>query len=674
MQMRLRTLGLAGLLILLHGVMAWSVSPRIGVTADEPVHIVSGLYYWQTGDFRFQPENGNLPQRLSALPWVLAGVNVPATEGPAWDRADIWALGHKLLTDAGPKRTALLAASRGMNVLLGCCLLVVIFEWATGLWGHRAGLVALAVAAFCPNLLAHAGLATSDTAGALSFLVAVMAAWRLNHRVTMGRVLQAGLGAGLLAVAKFSAVLLPVVVAGLLIVRLCRGAALPWSLPAVGCGRLKKRSRQAIALAGAWLASAVLAWVVVWSAYGFRYAASPRGGAFMKSWDTVLITEPQKLGLPQLGEPLENCQVDVRAGALQATVRWARDHRVLPEAWLYGLSFVAYHSHSRLGFFNGDYGTTGSWLYFPAAWWWKSTPAGMLLLAAGVMSITLGRGRGRRWYRLAPLLILGAVYGGVSMAGSLNIGLRHELPLIAASWILAGAVARRDGFWRWRSGRLTATAGLCIVIGAHVAESVRTRPDYLAYFNGLAGPEAHRHRLLVDSNLDWGQGLPALASWVRDHARDRPVYLSYFGSDDVLFYPELSGVIRWGDLPFSRHPRALPTLLGPGLYAFGATQFQRAYSVVRGPWTGQREALYQELHTWLREQNARPSGTPLTTRRGRVLSLEETTLALSDYDALTLGRITQGLQNHRPVAALGGGAVLVFEIDAALLEQLTGVH
>jgi hypothetical protein len=131
-------------------------------------------------------------------------------------------------------------------------------------------------------------------------------------------------------------------------------------------------------------------------------------------------------------------------------------------------------------------------------------------------------------------------------------------------------------------------------------------------------------------------------------------------------------VIRWGDLPFSRHPRALPSPLGPGLYVFGATQFQRAYSVVRGPWSETREALYQDLNTWLRQQSARPPGTPLTTRGGRVLNDDETTLALIDHDALTLGRITHRLRGRTPVAVLGGGAILIFDLTSADAGWLSG--
>jgi hypothetical protein len=669
MQMRRRSVvWLVALLIAAHAVMAWSVSPQVGVTADEPVHIVSGLYYWQTGDFRFQPENGNFPQRWAALPWLLAGVKVPAVAGAAWQQADIWALGHQLLEQAGTRRTALLSTSRGMTVLLSCGLLALIYAWSAGLWGRRGGLVSLAAAAFCPNLLAHAGLATSDTAGALGFLAAVLAGWRLCHRVSVGRILAAGLATGFLALAKFSVVLLPVVIAGLLAVRIGRHAPLPWALPGRGSGRLRGLGGRIGALCGAWLAAGLLAWCLVWAAYGFRFTAAPAGGSWMKDWDTILITQSQQVGLPQLGEPAEGRLVQLQAGPLQTGLRWARGHRLLPEAWIYGLGFVAYHSHSRLAFFSGEHGTTGWWMYFPKAWWWKSTLPGMALMGVAGITLALNCRRARWWYRVAPLVVFAGVYGGVAMAGSLNIGLRHVLPVIAGGWVLVGAAVALGGQWAWsrQRRRVAVSVGLGALVTAHVGASLVSRPHYLAFFNALAGPVEQRHRRLVDSNLDWGQGLPALADWLRDHPQGRPVYLSYFGSDDPAFYPELAKVVRWGDLPFSRKPRDLPTPLGPGLYVFGATQFERVYGYVRGPWTPERERLYQQLRGWLPSQGVRPRGTPLTGPGGGLLTPDAADLAREDYDALSLGRITNQLQGRKPLAVLAGGALLVFELEAAV--------
>ena len=59
--------------------------------------------------------------------------------------------------------------------------------------------------------------------------------------------------------------------------------------------------------------------------------------------------------------------------------------------------------------------------------------------------------------------------------------------------------------------RWPALACLVLVsIGLFAGESLWRWPNYLAYFNQLAGGPSHGYRHLVDSSLDWGQDLPAL--------------------------------------------------------------------------------------------------------------------------------------------------------------------
>jgi hypothetical protein len=54
-------------------------------------------------------------------------------------------------------------------------------------------------------------------------------------------------------------------------------------------------------------------------------------------------------------------------------------------------------------------------------------------------------------------------------------------------------------------------------------------PHFLAYTSEYGGGRDEGHRLLLDSSLDWGQGLLAVRDWMRAENVDR-IYLSYFGS------------------------------------------------------------------------------------------------------------------------------------------------
>jgi hypothetical protein len=84
------------------------------------------------------------------------------------------------------------------------------------------------------------------------------------------------------------------------------------------------------------------------------------------------------------------------------------------------------------------------------------------------------------------------------------------------------------------------------VLVLHTLPSVWAAPGgYLSYFNALAGGRLGGHRVLLDSNLDWGQDLPRLAEWMRLHGV-ASVGLAYHGSDN----PDRFG-IRHEDLPGS---------------------------------------------------------------------------------------------------------------------------
>ena len=67
---------------------------------------------------------------------------------------------------------------------------------------------------------------------------------------------------------------------------------------------------------------------------------------------------------------------------------------------------------------------------------------------------------------------------------------------------------------------------------------LRVHPNYLAYFNEAAGGPSRGWRWLVDSNIDWGQDLPLLAKWQREHP-DRPVHLKYFGTVEPELYVDV---------------------------------------------------------------------------------------------------------------------------------------
>jgi hypothetical protein len=133
----------------------------------------------------------------------------------------------------------------------------------------------------------------------------------------------------------------------------------------------------------------------------------------------------------------------------------------------------------------------------------KTPIAFLVLLGAGFL-----RRHKQAWIPLA-------FAGGILLVGTfsrINIGIRHILPVYMAFALIAavGAVhlLEKAGGRRWIAGVVVALALW------FSASSVLAHPDYLPYFNELAAGEPER--IVVDSDLDWGQDVKRLAARLKE--------------------------------------------------------------------------------------------------------------------------------------------------------------
>ena len=211
------------------------------------------------------------------------------------------------------------------------------------------------------------------------------------------------------------------------------------------------------------------------------------------------------------------------------------------------------------------------WYYFPVALAVK-TPVPILLgfLAALFLPGPAPRTRPRfRPQEIGLLAVIIFAYLGLTAFNQLQLGVRYLLPLFPLAYVLIGRLGilgLHSNRGRWRLPIL-AGLGLWLLLG-----TVRIYPHYLAYFNELAGGPDRGYKILLDSNLDWGQDLPGLAEYMRTHRVDK-VNLAYFGPADPALYG-----IRY-DLLHTPNP--------PGLTAISAAYLMGfPYPVLyTDPWT-----------------------------------------------------------------------------------------
>jgi hypothetical protein len=178
-------------------------------------------------------------------------------------------------------------------------------------------------------------------------------------------------------------------------------------------------------------------------------------------------------------------------------------------------------------FLLGTPSNHGWWYYFPVALAVK-TPLPLLALAAvGAVEAVRSVREGRDWTVAVPLVSALAMLA-VSMMVRVDIGVRLVLPM----YPLLAIVAAQGALWLWqRRGTSANRTAAAVLVLSSIVVAVRTYPDFLSYFNLLAG--AHPEHILVDSNLDWGQDLYRLRDTLQKNDITDSVYVAYFGTADV---------------------------------------------------------------------------------------------------------------------------------------------
>lgn len=612
-------------------IQAWTASKDLPPVADEIAHLTGGESYWRWGVNHLQPENGYVAMHWATLPLRMHPPVFPPVPSDLSAAFAMVITGHRFFYESGNDPAAMLSSGRAMMALIGAALVLLIGRWARTLWGPAEGLLAAGLAAFSSPLLAHGGLVMSDLTTSFFLLLTLTVWWALFQAVTWGRVLVAGICAGLLLLSKMSGILGLPMIAVLALIRWFAREPLPWRFlrsrtPAAG-------SRKLALLVLASAMGAIVAGLTLWAAFGFRFSmfANPAAPAPHQevTWEMLLSD----------------------GGFATRLVGGLRAGRLLPEAWLHGFAETVHFLPGRMAFLNGETNNTGWTIYFPYAWLVKTPLSLLALLALGLTAVTLPRARAALspaamakqpslLYQAAPLIVLFVVYWAFALTTRINIGHRHLLPIYAPMFIFAGRAASL----LFTGSRLTRGVVAALIVW-FVAESWWIRPNYLSYFNFLAGGPSNGYHHLVDSNVDVGQDVIALKRWLDAEAQRRgraePVFLSFFGPSD----PKSYGIeaTRFADNGFDARPRTYPAKVSGGLYCVSVTLFQGLYTLSAGPWTAERERVYQHLMT--------------------ILSTKSPTMEQAiAVEHLQFGRLRYFLAARRPDARVGY-SILIFRLN-----------
>ena len=476
------------LLLAVFAILCVQGALRDSPTVDEFAHLPAGYWTLETGRFELFPLNPPLVKVLSALPLLALDPAIDTAspiENTGWFP---WVYGTGFMERNRPIYDRIFLFGRLPVIALGMLLGWVAFLWARELYGAEAGLVALFFLAFCPPLIAHAHLATTDVGFAAFTVLALWTFQRYVHGPTWARLAVCGVALGLAQLAKMSALLL-----------------YPLFLLLLAITLVRERSR-----------------------------SFSRGGGLAAIFLISLLVLDAGYLFQGVGRPLGDYRFESRALRAAASVLPDGLPVPLPSAYLQGLDALQLINDTGEfpEYLFGRWSRQGSPAYYLISIVFK-TPLPLLLtfLAAPFArrkddSIQAPPGEVFLWLPALALLIW------FSFFSSVHYGIRYVLPVVPLLTIWSARLVP----WLRTRGRVLRGTGVAL-LAIYPLSVLLSTPDTISYFNLLAGGRGDE--ILLDSNLDWGQGLKRVRAYMDREGIDE-IGLAYFGHVDPALYG-----IRW---------------------------------------------------------------------------------------------------------------------------------
>jgi len=496
----------AALLLLIFFGLSFGSILHKSPTFDEGFYISRGWAFWRTGRLLIlgHPPLNDLLAGLG----VLFEPGLPAPQSLAgWTDGDSLLFSRDLLWGQGVNASRVILLARMPFIWLGMLLGAVVWRWGRDMYGGWSGMVALALFALSPNIIAHTRLAATDL-GVAAFYVATLYAWStFLQRRTLRWLIASGVVFGLAQASKFSALLL---------------------IPTLGLMTL-------------WFAWQARDLTVEGSSFVARVSRSFGRSKAGWLWNTFLTL--------------------VVMGLIGVVVLWAAHLftlRPFADDMYFGQfnHFLTEAEDGHRAYLLGRFSQNGWWYYHLITLGVKLPLPTIILFILAVIFAIGRRMRPNEWMIVFP----GLLFLGFSLLSSLNVGIRYLLPILPLLFLFCSRLAsgpRRSGWLR--------PSVLGTVIVSLLVVNARTYPNYIPFFNLIAGGPRNGYRVLADSNVDWGQDLPALVDYLAQRGSSR-VFLSYFGQADPAYYGiDYVALPAWPPEP--DRPDFHPMNPEPGLYA-----------------------------------------------------------------------------------------------------------
>ena len=522
-------------------------------TVDEVVHLPAGVTYWQKGTFRLYHHNPPLVRMVAALPVICLGnpVTGPAYEQDSWTSPDPQptTFSQTFAYLNSERYLDLFRLARMVMPLFSIVGGLAVFAWSCQLYGNRGGLLSLCLWVFCPNILAHCRLITTDVGSTALGVAATFVFWLYLRSPSWPRAMAAGVMLGLAELTKFSMLVLYAVWPFLWLVRL---------ILATPRAQVVRRAAVGVAQGSLIVALSVL---VIDAGYRFEGVGIPLGRFEFAS---STLTRPVAGGIrkaPASQNPLYALMWPFRENRFRGTLL-AKLPAPLPEHYLLGFDEQkveadgipnrlrradealqkgdvelarkeAGSADESVGgypvYLNGVMRDSGWWYYYFCTLLYKVPEGTWCLVLLSLLLLFFQRRTREAWAdEICLWTVPVVVLFSMSFLTDINLGLRYVLSIAPYAFVAAGKVVP------WVEGlsraappdRTDIHPGFAGSDGRLNALDTPALSRLLQLGFGGAGsracpPDRQQSRL--------GPGLTRPAPWCRENAPGQPVGLAYFG-------------------------------------------------------------------------------------------------------------------------------------------------
>ena len=489
---------------------------------DEVAHIPAGYSYLKYGDYRLNPEHPPLLKDLTALPLLALKLRFPESI-PSWnkDANGQWEVGWNFIYHIGNDADAILFYARLPILLLGILLGFGIYKFCLRRYGPPTALLALALYAFSPNIIAHNHFVTTDLgiAAFIFFALWGFIYWLQNPQSKKALAIATVLFF-LAQVAKFSAVMLIPFFVGLVGIKLITGSNKDnW-----------KRN--------------------VWH-YGLGLATI-FGVGFILIW---LFYVPHTINMPTaLQDKLINESLPTGYNGLYGKYLTQINNIAVFKPivqYLLGVLMVINRVQSgNITYLLGEVTNQSFFWYFPISFVLKTPVPMLIMIVAAVLSALIGYFRKtpkavwsnfktyaqKHFSELTAILFIG-FYSYLSITGNLNLGIRHLFPMMPFVFILVSKKTI-DIYHKLTNKKHRAffSYSLLVLMAWYFIGAILQYPKYVPYINDLFGGSSQGSKYLSDSNIDWGQDAKRLVNYVNNNPEIDKIAVDYFGGADPRYY------------------------------------------------------------------------------------------------------------------------------------------